>query len=766
MKCLVLLVLIVVSLTACGPEATPEVVEVMVLVTQPPQPTYTPYPTHTPHPIYTAVRPTPTPMPTATPSLTLAPTSTPLPSVTLVPPTLTPIPLPPEPQGFSPFAIAITEDGEYAYIGFDLSEVIFKVSLEDLTVEAVADLSGYFPIECEDIALDASEEKLFVYTPTWRKLLVLDTQTMSVVHTIDDIGVIGITRSQYGPFLITWDGGNTVKFVNTETYEVTEFTDEPIGFLMIQESKYDQGQWYVVTQQQGNMIVGIYDYEAKAWDYSVSIPPQAEGEGIWDLKVLPNEQKAYVATIGGWYPEYHAYGWLYSIDLVGGEVKVVPIDGGAMCLEASPDSQWLYVGTGWPIPNVNNLLVVDTQSNDIVGQIYVGQTKFGAHYTQMNDLQIDPANPHLLYATSCDANAFIKVDLDSRTLADVRVFNEESFCPHFFVKRPTQATGYILITRSANAFELNLDRAAIEDVVEFPMIRDDAGAYDVAINDAGRLLIAQGETILEVGVEDMRLLGTHPLPSDIIGLWSFVLSNDQTKLYSIWQDPYKEEGYPDTFLAINTTNFQVEASVRLEGGVFESRPYELPDDSKLYALGGLPNGPIVIQVIETDGYTIQKTITFDEPGLLGISAGPYYPFAYDSSSRTLFVGATHVVLAIDTHTDVIEKVIYLGDAARAIGLEPWQMTYVNATGLVYHPQENCLYIAHLDRSFVSIYDLNNDRFLPQAIPLKGYFPNLVFANDDHRICILNMGSDSVSVIDTNSKAVEKVIDLHAYLPDP
>ena len=674
----------------------------------------------------------------------------------------------PEPQGFSPFAITITKDGEYAYIGFDLSEDVFKVHLDNLTIEAAADLSEYFPIENEHIALDVTERKLFVHSTTWRKLIVLDTQTMDVIHVIDNISITGMIQSQYAPFIITWNGGNVVNFINTETYEVTKFTDERIGFLWIQESKHDQSKWYVVTQteleDQWVWVVGSYDYKIKTWSDKVLFPLKTEGDAIFDFKVLPNEQKVYVATLGGWYPEYHAYGWLYSIDLVSGEVKVVPIDGGAMCLEASSDSQWLYVGTGWPIPSTNNLLVVDTQSDDIVDQIYLGKTQYGWHYTQMNDLQIDLAHPGLLYATNSDGNALVKMDLDSLTLVDVLVFNQESFRPHFFARRPTQATGYILIHQSANAFELDLDQATIEGVVRFPDIRQDAYAYDIAINDAGKLLIAQGEYVLEVDAEDMRLLGTHPLPPGIPSVWHFVLSNDQSRIYSIQWGP---EGYLDTFLAINTANFQVEASVRLEGGVFNFRPYELPDGSKLYALGGQHNGPVVIHVIETDIYTIQKTITFEEPGRLGISAGPCYPFAYDSSSHTLFVGATHVVLAIDTDTDVIKKVIYLGDAARAIGLEPWQLTYVNAVGLVYHPQENYLYIAHLDRSFISIYDLNNDWFLPQVIPLKGYFPNYMFANDDFsRMYTLNVRSDNVSVIDVNSKLVEKVIDLHSYLPEP
>jgi YVTN family beta-propeller protein len=121
-------------------------------------------------------------------------------------------------------------------------------------------------------------------------------------------------------------------------------------------------------------------------------------------------------------------------------------------------------------------------------------------------------------------------------------------------------------------------------------------------------------------------------------------------------------------------------------------------------------------------------------------------------------------LGIDTNTDEIKKVIRLQDVEGAIGLEPRQLTYINATGLVYSPQENFLYIAHLDRSFVSIYDLNNSRFLSQIIPLKGYFPNYMFTNDDHsKIYSLNIRSDNVSVIDTHSKTVEKVIDLHTYV---
>lgn len=701
-------------------------------------------------------------------ALIATPASTGTPETTAIP-TRMPI-YKPEPQGFSPHAITITQNGEYAYIGFDLSEVVFKVRLSDLAIVAEADLSEYFPIQSDDIALDESETKLFVSSPTWGKLIILDAQSLNVINVIDDIGNVSMIPSQYGPFLIAWNGGSTVKRINTETYEVTEFIDNAMFFMKIRESRSDPNLWYVVSglgPWPSGVNVGVYNHKLKVWQQSVSLPLQGENEGFSDFKVLPNEKKAYLATFGGWYPDYHAYGWLYSVDLVGGEVNVVPIDGGGGGLEYSLDSQRLYIGTGWPVPNTNNLLVLDTQSDVIVDQISLGQNKYKWPFTQMNHLKIDPTNDRILYGTCTDGNALIKVNLDTLTLNDVRVFNQETFQPHFFVRQSGQAAGFILIHKSPYAFELDLDQATIEGVVKLPNIRQDAYAYDIAINGAGRMFIAQGETILEVDANEMRLLKTHSLPKDISGSWSFVLSNDQTSLFSVWPGPSSGGYPPDTFLRINTSSFQVEANIKLEGGGFNSRPFELPDGSKLYALGGMQNGPVVIRVIDLKSNTLTRTITFDEPGLQGISAGPYYPFAYDSTSDTLFVGATQVVLAIDTDTDTIKKVIYLGDTAKAIGLEPGQLTYLNAIGLVYNPQENYLYIAHLDRSFISIYDLENDQFLPRVIPLKGYFPNFIFANDDYsKIYSLNIRSDSVSVINVESKTVENVINLHAFLPQP
>ena len=673
-----------------------------------------------------------------------------------------------QPQGFSPFALAIDRNGEYAYVGFDLSETVQKVRLSDLTVVAVADLSGYFPIESEAAVLDQNESKLFVYSPTWQKLIVLDTSTMKVIHTISNIsignGIGNIIQSQYGPELITSDGG----LINTETFAVTEVTYPDEFFVRIRESASSPDLWYVVSGTgpgATEVNAGIYNHTTKKWILKASLPSQATAGTVTDLKVLPNEKKAYVAVFDG--PDVDGYGSgsVVSVDLANGDIKAIPIDGGALSLETNLDGRWVYVGTMAPTVETDNVLVVDTQLDKVVDHVDLGRTRYGWRHTQINALEVDPANPSVLYGTDSDANSLFKVNVDSLTAVGDLIFNQESLQPHLFVRQPGQATGYVLATHSPSAFVLNLDQATIERTVELPRIRADAGAYDVAFTNSGRLLVAQGETVLEVDPSDMRLLATHPLPPGITGLWSFVLSHDQSSLYAIWPGPASGGWPPDTFLRLNASTLQVEANIKLNGGGFNSRPFELPDGSKLYALGGQQNGAVVVQVIDLTNNTVAKTITFDEPGLQGISVGNDYAYSYDSASHTLFVGATQVVLAIDTDTDAITRVIHLGDVQGAIGLKSEQLVYINAVGMVYSPSEGYLYIAHGDRSFISIYDLKTGTFLPQAIPLKGYFPDDVFANDDcTKIYTLNIRSDSVSVIDVASKRVEKVIDLHAYVP--
>jgi DNA-binding beta-propeller fold protein YncE len=197
-----------------------------------------------------------------------------------------------------------------------------------------------------------------------------------------------------------------------------------------------------------------------------------------------------------------------------------------------------------------------------------------------------------------------------------------------------------------------------------PVSQPDAYSYDIAVSASGRIYIAQGDKILEVDESSMTLLATHNLDSQVRGLWHLVLSHDGSRIYSV----LTSGGNSNTLAALSTLTFKPEGTLNLPGGVFDDKPFELPDGSKLYALGGEANGNVVVHAIDAATFSIKKTITFSEAGSLGISAGPTYAFAYDPASRTLFVGATYAVLAIDTTTDTIKRVIRLSDTANISGV--------------------------------------------------------------------------------------------------
>jgi YVTN family beta-propeller protein len=660
-----------------------------------------------------------------------------------------------------PTALELTSDGKYAYVGTDLSESIIKIRTDDMVVVAAADLSEYWPLGCWNLALDVAEQKLFAYSNTWRKLLVLDAGNLQVIHSIDDIDLVGMERSRDGRSLLTWNGGGTITVIDTGSYQLSQSIHQGMFFTHISQSLTSSGVWFVLSGGPGaggEYRVGSYDPAGKKWIRSVLLPI-IYPEGPNELKVLPGERKAYVSTISHWGTGQFAFGSLDIVDFAAGTVKVLAIDGAAFPLETTLGGEKLYIGTGWPAANDKNLLVLDTATDTLTGEVLLGLTKYGWRFTQMNRLKRDPTDPNRMFGDSSDANAIIKVDLRGQTLTDVLIPSKQRLQPHLFVKHPSRPGGYVLVKQSPYAFWLDFEGSADPRLVKLPVERPDAFSYDIAISPSGTLYIAQGESILEVDESTMMLLATHPLAPQVQGLWSLILSHDGSRIYSVSNSSVSGNN-SSTLTAVSTRTFKPEGTVDLPGGVFSDKPFELPDGSKLYALGGEANGNVVVHAIDATDFSIKQTITFSEAGSLGISSGPFYPFVYDSASKTLFVAATYVVLAIDTTTDTVKRIIRLADTTNVPGFPKGMITYTNVNGLVYQASENCLYLAHGDGNYINIFDLNAGSFRAPLIFLKGYFPSFLFAAEGYnKIYSLNMLSDSISVVDPGSKAVVRVIDL-------
>ena len=354
----------------------------------------------------------------------------------------------------------------------------------------------------------------------------------------------------------------------------------------------------------------------------------------------------------------------------------------------------------------------------------------------------------------------MKIDTATGAVAAVLVLNEKSNPPTTFVREPGTSRGYVLLSRTNETVEIDLNSARATRVVQLPLSLTDFQWFGAAFRDANTLLVAQGDHFLELAA-DLTLRAKHNLPSGAPRIWGVLASRDARTLYSVSNTTASSL---DTFLAIDATSFQIKASLHLDGGVF-NLPWEHPDAGKLYVLGGMQNGAMLLQVIDAQSFALRKTIRFDDASAPGIAAGPDYPYTYDPSSRTLFVGATMAVLAIDTDRDEIKRVIRLDEIAGGMGIQPNDFAVPNAVGLAFDPSQNRLNIAHLDGSFVSVYDLAKGHFLSPLIPLTGYFPDRLLANDDFsKLLTLNMRSDDISVIDTKGFTVTGLIDICNPLP--
>jgi len=162
-----------------------------------------------------------------------------------------------------------------------------------------------------------------------------------------------------------------VRFLNTDTYAVTQHTgNNDVFFLKMKSTR--------TIPPSGSLLLSDYQ-EVRAGDSRTLRSHRQSVEQLSDVSFAGCWGKHFRS------PRVSQWGKSVCCDLwrlvskvsrvwmalrrgPGNEANQgMPIDGGALRLEANPAGTRLFVGTGWPLPNSNNLLVVDTASDSIVG---------------------------------------------------------------------------------------------------------------------------------------------------------------------------------------------------------------------------------------------------------------------------------------------------------------------------------------------------------------------------------------------------------------
>ena len=158
----------------------------------------------------------------------------------------------------------------------------------------------------------------------------------------------------------------------------------------------------------------------------------------------------------------------------------------------------------------------------------------------------------------------MKIDTATGAVAAVLVLNEESNPPTTFVREPGTSRGYVLLSRTNETVEIDLNSARATRVVQLPLSLTDFQWFGAAFRDANTLLVAQGDHFLELAA-DLTLRAKHNPPCGAPRIWGVLASRDARTRYSVSTITASSL---DAFLAIDATSFQIKASLHLDGGVF------------------------------------------------------------------------------------------------------------------------------------------------------------------------------------------------------
>ena len=354
--------------------------------------------------------------------------------------------------------------------------------------------------------------------------------------------------------------------------------------------------------------------------------------------------------------------------------------------------------------------------------------KFGSFCTQLNEMKIDRVDGRLLYATNADGNSFLKVDLATGQVIENLVLNDESNSPHLILRRPGTSRAYVLLSRTNEALEIDLDRAEVIRTVQFPLTRTDFLSFGAAFRDSETLLVAQGEYLLELAA-DLTLRARHNLPKGAPGVWKVIGSER-------WEDSLLcHQQHPERRFIIRTLSSPlippVSRSKQLCIWTAETSPCpgSIRTPASFTCWGGRRMRRCSSTWLTPRSLSLRKTIRFDDPDHGGIMCSSSYPYAYDPGSRTLFVASSLAILAIDTDRDEIKRVMPPGcNQCRLRSSGPAQQSQC---GMTFHPVENRLYLAHGDGALRKRVRSRQEP-VPAAtlLDVKGYCPGWLLPNDD------------------------------------
>jgi YVTN family beta-propeller protein len=658
--------------------------------------------------------------------------------------------------GWAPgfLGLAITSDGKTAYVPFSQDDSLLVADLSTFSVIDSIDVSSAGnQLDSGSAILTPDEKKLYVSNYAAGNVMVIDTAGKKVksVLPLKPAGYIASSISLDGSrvYVPAADGGLYIINTVDDTYERV-FVPGVI-FGPVSQSRKDPDILYtpgiLVKQESGAQKFGStffeFDLNGKSVKRTLSLPEDASKYPVTSARRLiisPDGKQAYFGRYiqGG---ADRGIGNFYVIDLNSFVIDTSkPINKGVSDFAVNEEKNKIYITgvlSGGGVTTDQSIHEWDMDAKDVVREIPVSLS------SDQRTVLIDPANPDNLYMTEGDFNLLRKVEISSGKELGTVEFNKYVVQPFAMFKDGNK--GYVL-SSSNNIYIIDLQTGDIKNTLHIKDSFSGGGFYN------GKIYLGGGDVIREVDPADGSITKVYPIGFNINPLYLTFYGNKMAAI------DYEEGGMVGRQLLIfEADTMSVIKTIKLPPTPYGHKVLVSPDGKKLYLAGGTMWGtPTVVTILDGNTFETLNTVTIPAANVKN-GATSFLEGDFDEEGRKLYLLGFTSVYKIDMDSDKLLGTIDMIDFLDARG-GGWPPTGLMAVMLSTFKDK--LYVVSGDAHSMYIYDFKNSSWNMKTVNIRGYFPTAsAFSADRQYLFTVNKFTDSISMIDVNSGAVAKIIDL-------
>jgi len=660
--------------------------------------------------------------------------------------------------GPGPRGLAITPDGEKAYVSFNQEDTLLVVNLSTFTVTDSINVSAAGTILVSSSAvLTPDGKKLYVSNDGTKNIMVVNTENKCIekVLPIDPWVSTAIAVSRDGSRAYVPSSGGVVSIINVADDSYQHFSVPDVEFKAVAASPRNPDILYIVgtrmtAPENLTLYFFVLNVPSQAIIHSLNLPEQIpihSGFRVDRLVINSDETRAYFGSF--WFgADDRGVGSFTVFNLSSFQVVAsVPMKYGVPDFAINENTGKVYIlGLSERFnesgPSELPISEYDISANRVVRELPVSPS------SDQRAIVIDPKNPNYLYMTEGDYNLLRKVDITTGKEICRLQFHKADIRPYTIIRGDD--TGYILCQHSQEAYKLDLRLGQLIGSIPLPNGVSFAGGYY-----QGKLYFSGGRYIYSINPSDGSLVETFDIGIDI-NPPTLTFFND--KMATI---DFEANMVGGQLLLFNATTMDIMESIELPQEPHGDKVIVSPDGSKLYVecgpMGVAVDGTTVITIFNAT--TLQTIDTIEippRPPARGMA--PFVEADFDETNRILYLLGHASVYKIEMDTDKLIGVLDVIDAYESRDIYGWPCSCLS--GVVLSPAKDKLSIVSSDAHSMFTYDLIQSVWGTKITNLKGYFnTDAVSSSDRQYLYTVNSQSDSISMVDLTSGDVIRIINL-------